>query len=174
MKTKILFLVALISVILLSSCEQHSGNLIGKFQVINKEKSNAEAIIVDDTTQYAIRDYGMVVLANSQKDTLKVYITMEEEYLNIKIGDNYLVGRNKYGMLFLNDRPEKGVIGYSKVLEKKIDKYGIPRCNVITRGQDTISVNFSKAEVVYYSLSVGDSVLVKKNRDKGKPHYFAE
>jgi hypothetical protein len=157
---KILFLVALISVVLLSSCGHDSGNLIGKFQVIKKEKANP------------VRDYGFVTLTNPSKDTLKVFVSMEEEYLNIKIGDIHLVGKNRYGSLFLNDRPEKGVIGYSKVLRKKIDM-GIPQCKVITRGQDTISVN-SVAEVVYYNISEGDSILVKKNRNRNKPHYFVE
>ena len=172
MKTKVLFLVALISVIFLSSCGHHSGNLIGKFQVINKEKSKAEAVIVNDSTQYTVRDYGIVVLTNSQNDTLRVYVSMEEEYLNVKVGDFYLVGKNKYGALFLNSKPERGIVGYSKVLQKKIDM-GTPKCKVITRGQDTISVDLV-AEVVYYSISKGDSILVKKNRDKEKPHYFVE
>lgn len=173
MKTKVfLFAIALISVIFLSSCGSHSGNLIGKFQVIDKEKSNADAMIIDDTTQYTVCDYGMVILTNSKNDTLRVYVPMEEEYLNIKIGDFYLVGRNKYGSLFLNDRPERGIVGYTKVLYKKIDN-GIPKCEVLTRGQDTILVSLV-ADVVYYSISEGDSILVKKNRDKNKPHYFVE
>lgn len=160
MKTKVLFLVALISVIFLSSCGHRSGNLIGSFQVVKKEKANHTY------------DYGFVTLTNSNKDTLKVFVSMEEEYLNVKIGDTYLVGKNRYGSLFLNDRPEKGVVGYSKVLQKKIDM-GIPKCKVITRGQDTISVDLV-AEVVYYSISEGDSVLIKKNRAREKPHYYAE
>ncbi len=160
MKTKILFLVALIGVVFLSSCGHNSGNLIGEFQVIKKEKANP------------VRDYGFVTLTNPSKDTLKVFVSMEEEYLNVKIGDTYLVGKNRYGSLFLNDRPENGVVGYSKVLQKKIDM-GIPQCQVITRGQDTISVNLI-AEVVYYNMSEGDSIFVKKNRNRNKPHYFVE
>ena len=160
MKTKILFLVAFIGVVFLSSCGHNSGNLIGEFNVIKKEKVNP------------VRDYGFVTLTNTSKDTLKVFVSMEEEYLNAKIGDTYLVGKNSYGSLFLNDRPEKSVIGYSKVLQKKIDM-GIPQCRVITRGQDTISVNLI-AEVVYYNMSEGDSIFVKKNRNRSKPHYFVE
>ena len=91
---------------------------------------------------------------------------------NVKVGDTYLVGKNRYGSLFLNDRPERWVVGYSKVLQKEIDN-GIPKCKVITRGQDTISVDLV-AEVVYFNLSEGDSILVKKNRDRNEAHYFVE
>lgn len=160
MKTKVLFLVALISVILLSSCGHNSGNLIGKFQVIKKEKANPA------------RDYGFVTLTNSNQDTLKVFVSMEEEYVNVKAGDIYLVGRNRYGSLFLNDRPKKGIVGYSKILKKKIDM-GVPKYQVITRGQDTLSVDLV-SEIVYYSASEGDSVFVKKNRGRNEPHYFVE
>lgn len=162
MKTKVLFLavVALISTIFLSSCGHNSGNLIGTFQAVKKQKANP------------IYDYGFVKLVSSNKDTLTVFVTSEEEYLNVKTGDIFLVGRNRYGSLFLNNRIEKGVVGYGKVLQKEMDM-GIPKCKVITRGQDTISVDLV-AEVVYFNISDGDSVLVKKNRDKDKPHYFVE
>lgn len=160
MKTKILFLVALVGVIFLSSCGHDSGRLIGKFQVIKKEKTNP------------IRDFGFVTLTNSNEDTLKVFVSMEEEYVNVKVGDTYLVGKNRYGSLFLNCRPEKGIIGYSKILQKNLDM-GAPKCQVVTRGQDTLSVDLI-ADAVYYNVSEGDSVFVKKNRDRKKPHYFVE
>lgn len=160
MKKTALLLIAVISAVLLSSCGHDSGNLIGKFQVINKEKANTTG------------DYGFVTLTNSNKDTLKVFVSMEEKYLHIKIGDKYLVGKDRYGSLYFNDRSiKKGVVGYSKVLQRQIIK-GVPQCIVITRGQDTIVSNIS--EVMYYNVSVGDSVFVKKNRDKNKPHYFVE
>ena len=160
MKRKVLFIVALVSIIFFSSCGHNSGNLIGSFQVIKKIKSNPT------------HDYGFVILTNSSKDTLSVFISMEEEYLNVKVDDVYLVGIKRQGSFFLNDKPDRGVVGYSKVLQKEI-RNGIPRCKVITRGQDTISV-VSIAEAVYFNISEGDSVFVKKNRDKNEARYFVE
>lgn len=159
MKKTALLLITVIITVLLSSCGNNSGNLIGKFQVIDKKKANTTG------------DYGYIALANSSEDTLQVFISMEEEYLNVKIGDTYLVGKNRYGSLYLNDKPIKGVVGYSIILQKKIIK-GVPQCIVITRGQDTIVSYIS--EVMYYNVSVSDSVFVKKNRDEKKPHYFVE
>jgi hypothetical protein len=160
MKTKVVLIVALISVVFFSSCRHNPGRLIGKFNVVKKEKANPDY------------DFGFITVANSMEDTLKVFVSMEEEYLNIRIGDTYLVGRNHYGSLFLNDRPEKGIIGYSKVWQKEVDM-SIPKYKVITMGQDTISVNLV-AEVDFYNISEGDSIFVKKNRDKEKPHYYVE
>ncbi|MDI3496313.1 MAG: hypothetical protein PWQ35_334 [Patescibacteria group bacterium] len=156
MKTKVLFLVALVGVIFLLSCGHDSGNLIGEFQVVKKEKINPN------------RDYGFVTLINSNKDTLKMIVSMEEEYLNVKVGDIYLVGKNHFGY-FLNNRPIKGVVGYSKIIQKNIDM-GVPKCQVITRGQDTLT--FPLSEVVYFNVSEGDFIFVKKNKDEKKPHYF--
>lgn len=158
MKTNILFIVALISSIILSSCGHDSGRLIGTFRVIEKIKTNPAS------------NYGFVILTNSQNDTIKVFVSMEEEYLNVKIGDPRLVGENRYGSLFLNSRPKRGTIGYTKILQKKT--MNVPMCEVLTRGQDTILVVV--ADVVYYHTIEGDSIYVKKNRDKNKPHYFVE
>lgn len=160
MKTNGLFFVALISIILLSSCGQNSGNLIGTFKVIKKEKANRTY------------DYGFVTLTSSKADTLKVFVPSVERYLNIKIGDNVQVGRNSDKTLFIRYLVKSGVVGYAMVFQKKLDM-GKPMCKVITRGQDTISIK-SIAEVVYYNISAGDSVLVKRNMGRDKPHYFVE
>lgn len=156
MKTKIFFL-ALISVVILASCGHDSGHLIGQFRVIKKEKANH------------VWDYGFVTLTKTitPKDTIKVLVSMEEEYLNVKIGDTYLVGKDRYGSSVLNNRQEKGVVGYAKVVQKM----GTAQCKVATRGQDTILV----ALIAEASISEGGFVLVKKNRDQSKkPHYFVK
>ena len=128
-------------------------------KVINKQKSNPH------------NNYGFVTMCSQQNDTLTFLVSAEEEYLNVKVGDVYLVGRNKYGSLFINQKVDKNIIGYSTVIAKEI-KNGVPICQVVTRGEDVLSAKI--AEVVYYNVSVGDSVFVKKNRDKNKPHYYVE
>lgn len=151
------FLIVVIAIVL-SSCGHDSGRLIGSFQVISKEKSNP------------YNDYGFVTLISEKSDTIRVF-SSEEEYLNIKTGDIYLVGKDRNNAFFLNNRIKKNIIGYGVVSSKEIKK-GIPTCNIVTKGGDTISAQV--AEIIYFNVSIGDSVFVKKNRDKNKPHYYVE
>ena len=153
MKKIFLFLVTLISVVLLSSC---GPKPVGEFQVIAKGK------------MFPKSQNGFVILANSSGDTLKAF-TPENDYLNIKIGDTRLVLEGYHGALILDDKTEDHVVGYSKIILKKIDK-GVPSLKVITRGQDTISINLVE-KVVFYNVSEGDSVFVKINQ---KRCYFVE
>jgi hypothetical protein len=141
------------------SCGHDSKRLIGVFQVLNKEKTAPN------------HDYGYVTLVSFQADTIKVLISLEETYLNIKKGDFYLVGENRYGGLFLNIENKRGVVGYQKIIEKTADGKFL-KCKVATRGDDTISVMIPR--VIYYTVSPGDSVLVKKNRDIKEFRYYVE
>ena len=156
MKKIFLFLVTLISVVFLSSC---GPKPVGEFQVIKKGKMNPNSY------------NGFAILTNSSGDTIKAF-TPENDYLNIKIGDTRLVLEGYHGALILDNKTEDEVVGYSKILLKKIDK-GVPSLKVITKGQDTISIN-SVEKVVYYNVSEGDSVLVKINRKRNGSRYSVE
>lgn len=157
MKAKI-FLIAVLIGFFFSSCGHDSGNLIGSFRIVKKEKANSTG------------DYGYVTVVNSINDTLRVFVSLEEAYLGFKIGEVRLVGKDRNETLFLNSRVERGIVGDSKVIAKNIDK-GVLKCEVLTRGEDTISVNIL-TEATYYKITKGDIVSVKKNRDKNKSHYF--
>ncbi|HBA36862.1 TPA: hypothetical protein DCZ15_03230 [Candidatus Falkowbacteria bacterium] len=149
----------LFAVFALISCGHDSGRLIGSFRVISKQKTNPD------------QDYGFVTLSSQYDDTVRVFVSSEENYLNIKEGDSYLVGQDRFDAFFLNVRIERGVVGYQRVLGKFIDGDGV-KCQVLTRGNDTICVLVSN--LVYYNVSAGDSIFVKKNRSKDAPRYYAQ
>mgnify|MGYP001440925757 CR=1 FL=1 len=160
MKTKnyLLSIVATIVVaivIVLCSCGCHdSDRLIGSFQVINK-KSNPYFVTVC-----------------SQRNDTTIFCVSEEEYLNIKVGDVYLVMRDKDSTLSLNKKIERNnIVGYSTIVSKEI-KNGVLMCKVVTCGGDVVSARIARD--IFYIVSVGDSVILKQNRDKKKPYYYVE
>lgn len=155
MKTLVIISAVIFSLIL-ASCGSKSGHLIGSFEVIKKVSLKDRGLGFVQAN-----DAGDVYLVSTRNDTLKIYVSSNESYLNIKVGDIYLVSKDKFGFA-INNHTKRFVIGYCKISEK-IGKAGDYEFKVVSRSEDTITIK-QVPEIVYFNTSVNDSVFVKKNR----------
>ena len=157
---KICILAIMIAVIF-ASCGHKSNNLIGDFRVIEKIT----------TSKY--RDRGVLVMVSNLKDTIRVKVDLEEQYLQIKVNDVLLIKKDEFNKLVPSKTKRRGIVGDSKVIEKYSYHQKV-YCKVVTRGGDTIVAQV--ADKIYYNVSVNDKIFVRKNRcvKKGQPNYYVE
>lgn len=155
MKT-IVIISAVIFSLILASCGSKSGHLIGSFEVIKKVPQKDRGLGFGQAN-----DFGVVYLVSTRNDTLKKYVSSNESYLNIKVGDTYLVSKDKSGIT-INNHTKRFTIGYCKISEK-ISKDGDYEFKAVSRGEDTITIK-QVPVIVYFNTSVNDSVFVKKGR----------
>lgn len=158
MKTIVIIISAVIFSFILASCGSKSGHLIGSFEVIKKVPQKD---LRPELEFGQANDFGVVYLVSTRNDTLKIYVSSNESYLNIKVGDTYLVSKDKSGIT-INNHTKRFIIGYCKISEK-ISKRGDYEFKVVSRGEDTITIK-QVPEIVYFNTSLNDSVFVKKNR----------